>query len=94
LAELERQLADEVPLAAPPPLECSGLPQQPPAPRTISTSQFAARFGEQVLPVLGLLRPGDLPARSGHSFLIRLAGEERASQGERSVAVSRPPGGQ
>jgi len=35
-------------------LECSGLPQQPPAPRTVSTGQFAARFRERVLPVLGL----------------------------------------
>jgi hypothetical protein len=35
-------------------LECSGLPQPPPAPRTISTRAFAARFRERVLPVLGL----------------------------------------
>jgi hypothetical protein len=35
-------------------LECSGLPRQPPAPRTIGASEFAARFRERVLPVLGL----------------------------------------
>ena len=28
-------------------LECSGLPQQPPAPRTISTSEFATQFRER-----------------------------------------------
>jgi hypothetical protein len=35
-------------------LECSGLPQPSPAPRTVSVSEFAARFRERVLPVLGL----------------------------------------
>lgn len=43
-------------------LECSGLPQQPPAPRTISTSEFAARFRERVLPALGLFRSSRLLA--------------------------------
>jgi hypothetical protein len=35
-------------------LECSGLPQPLSAPRAMTTSEFAARFREQVLPVLGL----------------------------------------
>jgi hypothetical protein len=43
-------------------LECSGLPQPPPAPRTISTSEFAARFRERVLPVLGLFGSSHLLA--------------------------------
>ena len=43
-------------------LECSGLPQQPPAPRTVSTSEFAARFRERVLPVLGLFGSSGLLA--------------------------------
>jgi hypothetical protein len=37
-------------------LECSGLPQQPLAARTIGTSEFAAGFRELILPVLRLFR--------------------------------------
>jgi hypothetical protein len=44
-------------------LECSGLPQSPPAPRAIGTSGFASAFGERVLPVLGLFRSSYLVAR-------------------------------
>jgi hypothetical protein len=43
-------------------LEFSGLPQQSPAPRSIGTSEFAARLREQVLPVLGLFRSSRLLA--------------------------------
>jgi hypothetical protein len=43
-------------------LECSGLPQSPPAPRAIGKSGFASAFRERVLPVLGLFRSSHLVA--------------------------------
>jgi hypothetical protein len=43
-------------------LECSGLPQQPPAPRTVSTTEFESQFRERVLPVLALFRSSGLLA--------------------------------
>lgn len=45
-------------------LECSGLPQRPPAPRTISAGAFAARFRELVVPVRGLFGSSRLLASS------------------------------
>ncbi len=43
-------------------LECSGLPQQPPAPRVIGLDEFIAGFRSRVLPVLGLFRSSRLIA--------------------------------
>jgi hypothetical protein len=44
-------------------VECSGLPQGFPAPRAMRLDDFAAAFGERVLPVLDLFRSPALVAR-------------------------------
>jgi hypothetical protein len=45
-------------------VECSGLPQQPPAPRAIDLDEFATRFRQKVLPMLGLFRSSSMLADS------------------------------
>jgi len=44
-------------------VECSGLPQQFPAPRAMRLDEFAAAFRERVLPVLGLFHSPSRVAR-------------------------------